>query len=307
MSVSWGNTLLIANPAAQNGRSASLIDKAAGYLRGKLPHGTFDVQPTHYAGHAREIAETVTDVDTILVLGGDGIAHEAVNGLMQRAEDNRPTLGIIPVGSGNDLARTLRIPDDITAACDTLLAADVQLSDVGRVNNEYFIETLSFGLDAAIALDTVERRKKTGKRGTILYMESGFDQLLHHLDSYEYILSVDGSTPVEGKSITFAVQNGPYYGGGFKICPDASLTDGALDICIAHPPVGVAKACFIFLQAKDGRHTRMKQMELFRATSLYLTFEKHPPTQADGEYADGTTFDIRICPATLPMLMPSMK
>ena len=190
MAVPWGQTLLIANPAAQNGRSASLIDKAAGYLRGKLPHGTFDVQPTHHAGHACEIAQAATGVDTILVLGGDGIVHEAVNGLMGRAEDDRPTLGVIPVGSGNDLARTLHIPDDITTACDALLAADVQLSDVGRVNNEYFIETLSFGLDAAIALDTVERRKKTGKRGTMLYMESGFDQLLPSTGAPPSTLSV---------------------------------------------------------------------------------------------------------------------
>lgn len=304
MGVPWGNTLLIANPAAQNGRSATLIDKAAGYLRGKLPHATFHVEPTHFAGHASEIAKNARDIDTILVLGGDGIAHEAVNGLMQRAEDDRPTLGVIPVGSGNDLARTLHIPDDITAACDALLEADVALSDVGRVNSQYFIETLSFGLDAAIALDTVERRKKTGKRGTRLYMESGFDQLMHHLNTYEYTVSVDGGVPVEGQSITFAVQNGPYYGGGFKICPEATLTDGVLDVCIAHPPVGVMRACYIFLKAKEGRHTGVKQMEIFRATSLYVTFKEAPPAQADGEKITGTTFDISLCPAALPMLMP---
>lgn len=304
MSVPWGNTLLIANPAAQNGRSATLIDKAAGHLRGKLPHGTFTVMPTHYAGHACEIARSATDIDTILVLGGDGIVHEAVNGIMTRAEGDRPTLGVIPVGSGNDLARTLQIPDDITAACDVLLKSNAILTDVGRVNDEYFIETLSFGLDAAIALDTVERRKKTGKRGTILYMESGFDQLFHHLDSHEYTLSVDGGVPVEGKSITFAIQNGPYYGSGFKICPEATLTDGVLDVCVAHPPVGVARACYIFLKAKDGKHTHMKQMELFRATSLYLTFKDEPPAQADGERVTGSVFDISICPAALPVLTP---
>ncbi|NHM14847.1 diacylglycerol/lipid kinase family protein [Xiamenia xianingshaonis] len=304
MTTSWGNTLLIANPVAQNGRSASLVDRVAGLLRGRLPRDSFRVELTKRAGHAVDIAREAQGVDTVLVLGGDGIVHEAANGLMARPADDRPVLGVIASGSGNDFAKAIGIPFEVEQACETLLACEPRSIDVGQVNDRFFVETLSFGLDAAIALDTVVRRKKTGRTGTALYMESGFDQLLHHLDTFDYALRVDNGETKLGQSITFAVQNGPYYGGGFKVCPDAQLDDGAFDLCIAHPPIGVLRACWLFLQAKDGRHTKSRQVEMLRATSLHLEFSEEPPAQTDGERLRGTSFDVRMHPSALRVLAP---
>lgn len=95
---------------------------------------------------------------------------------------------------------------------------------MGKCNDRWFLETLSFGLDAAIALDTVERRVRTGKTGTMLYLQSGIDQLLHHMDLRRYTAVLDGGEPVCGESYLFAVQIGQTYGGGFRICPDATPT-----------------------------------------------------------------------------------
>lgn len=295
---------MIANPAAQSGRGAEAARQVEAHLRERLGD-QLTVQLTESSKHAEELAEAACGFDTVVAVGGDGVIHEVGNGLMRCSADRKPVLGVIPVGSGNDYARTLGMSFKVDEACDQLFRAEAKHADVGHVNGEFFFETLSFGLDAAIALDTMERRVRTGKSGTALYMASGFDQLLHHLDTFDYTASFDGAAPVHGQSITFAVQIGPYYGGGFKVAPDARIDDGEFSLCIAHPPIGVLRAAFIFLMAKNGHHTRFKPMELFRAHTIHIEFSEKPPAQIDGERIEGSTFDIQMLPHALNVLAPA--
>ena len=296
--------LLIANPAAQNGNGGPAAEHAVELLRAQLGEDSVVLALTAGPRHASEIAERAEGCSTVIALGGDGVIHEVANGLMRRPSDHRPAFGVIPVGSGNDYARTLGVSRKVDEACAQLLAAQAMPVDVGRVNGHWFLETLSFGLDAAIAHDTVERRVRTGLTGSALYMAAGFDQLLHHLDVRRYAASFDGGEPVEAESILFAVQMGPYYGSGFKICPDARIDDGMLDICIAHPPADVARALFIFLRAKTGGHTRFKQIEMRRCRSLHVEFDEAPPVQIDGEFIEGRVFDVAVEPDALRVLAP---
>ena len=286
---SEGSILLIANPAAQNGNGAAAAQRAVGLLRAQLGEDAVVLARTAGPRHASEIAERAEGCSTVIALGGDGVIHEVAGGLMRRPAARRPALGV---------------STKVDEACAQLLGAEARLADVGRVNGHWFVETLSFGLDAAIALDTMERRVRTGRTGTVLYMESGIDQLLHHLDLRRYRVSFDGGETVEAESVTFAVQIGPYYGGGFKICPDARIDDGLLDVCVAHPPVGAARALYIFLRAKGGKHVRFKQIELRRCRTLHLEFDEAPPAQMDGELIEGTSFDIAVEPAALNVLVP---
>lgn len=297
-----GNTLVIANPAAQSGRGAVAAAQVEARLRARLGDRLV-VQLTKSARHAEELAESACDFDTVIAVGGDGVIHEVGNGLMRCKGRKRPAFGVVPVGSGNDYARTLGMSFNIEKACDQLSNAILRATDVGVVNGEFFFETLSFGVDAAIALDTMERRVRTGKSGTALYMASGFDQLFHHLDTFDYKASFDGIAS-SGRSITFAVQIGPYYGGGFKVCPNARIDDGEFSICIAHPPVGVLKAALVFLMAKGGHHTRFKPIELLKARRICLEFDVEPPAQIDGERIVGNTFDIEMHPQALNVLIP---
>ncbi len=300
-----GRTLLVANPAAQNGRGGRAVDQAAAWLREQLPEGALTVARTSGPRHATALVARAEGFDTVIALGGDGVIHEVANGLMERPAGHRPTLGVLPMGSGNDYARTLGMASDLRRACGQLLAAEPRPADVGCVNGRWFVETLSFGLDAAIALDTVERRVRTGRTGTLLYMEAGFDQLINHLGSYGYSLSLDGGEPVRGRSIIFAVQVGPYYGSGFKVCPDAAIDRGAFSLCIAHPPVSRAKAAYIFLRAKRGRHVGARPIEMLSARSLRIEFDEEPPAQMDGEAIHGRTFEATLEPAALSVLVPS--
>ena len=159
-------TLLVANPAAQNGNGAQAAAHAAALLREVVGEDRLDVVLTEGPGHAEQVSAQAQGYGTVVALGGDGIIHETANGLLRLPECARPTLGVVPVGSGNDYARTLGISArSVDEAVRQLAGAHPRPFDVGRCNGRHFVETLAFGLDAAIALDTVERRRVTGKTG----------------------------------------------------------------------------------------------------------------------------------------------
>lgn len=301
---SLGKTLLIVNPAAQNGCAASAGARAVDKLQSVLPAGSFDFILTEAPFHGKELAAGAVGFDTVLALGGDGLVHEVVNGLMKIDPASRPALGILPMGSGNDFAHTVGMSFTLERSLLQILNTEIQSFDLGLCNGQYFVETLSFGLDAAIAHDTVERRKRTGRTGTLLFVESGLDMLLHHIKEHRYTVQFDAGAEVEGSMLLFAVQVGPTYGGGFKICPEAKPNDGLFDLCIAHPPLGIPKAVMIFLLAKNAYHTHFKNLDFKRAAKITISFEDEPPAQIDGEAFSAKRYEISTTPAALRVLVP---
>lgn len=308
-----GRVAIIANPVAQNGAAASVARDFERMLCDQVNDDGCRMHLTEYSGHAKEIAAKIgPKCDTLIVIGGDGIAHEVANGLMELDFDDRPNLAVVPVGSGNDYALTLGMSPKPEKALSQILECNVRRFDVGVVNGEYFVETLSFGLDAAIALDTVERRKKSGRRGTILYMESGIDQLFNHLAPQNYKACLQGvpgkgRVEIEGESYIFAVQIGRTYGGHFDICPKASPEDGLFDICLTQGRLNVAKATSVFMLARFGLHTRFRMFRFYKASSLVVDFSEPPSIQADGEKVTGTHFEISTVPAALKVLVGDVK
>lgn len=307
---SCGRIALIANPAAQNGRGAWAAVEAASLLRTRVGDEGFQLLLTERPRHATALVASLDpSVSTVVALGGDGLISEVAAGLMERPAEERPALGVIPVGSGNDYAASLGVPTAIGRAIDCVLARRTAVVDVGRVNGRYFVETLSFGLDAAIALDTVERRVRTGRTGTRLYLESAVDQLFRHLSTYDFTLNVleapSGLAPIYLKEscYLFAVQIGPTYGGHFRICPAAELDDGLLDLCYATPHLSPWKALAVLLAAKGGHHTGNRHIHLDRASRLVLDFAEEPPGQIDGEKIEGTHFEIDCIPRALTVIV----
>lgn len=306
---SCGRIALIANPAAQNGRGAWSAVEAASLLRARVGDEGFQLLLTERPRHATALAASLDpSVGTVVALGGDGLISEVAAGLMERPVDERPALGVIPVGSGNDYAASLGVPASIGRAIDCVLAGRTAVVDVGRVNGRYFVETLSFGLDAAIALDTVERRVRTGRTGTRLYLESAVDQLFRHLSIYDFTARLTGGDAAAARTVSaaaylLAVQIGPTYGGHFRICPGAELDDGLLDLCYATPHLGPWKALAVLLAAKGGRHTGNRHIHLDRASRLVLDFAEEPPGQIDGERIEGTHFEIDCIPRALTVIV----
>lgn len=231
---SMGKTLAIVNPAARNGdgaRGAAFLRYAAGSIA--APFEGIQIETTREAGHATALAAQASNFDCVLAVGGDGVVHETLAGLMRIPREKRPAFALIPCGNGNDYARTLGMSFVMEEALTQLSSAQRISADVGVCNGEYFAETLSFGLDAAIALGTYERRRRTGREGTRLFVEEGANQLVFHRDAYDFTAIADGGTSKQGSMHLFAVQVGPTYGGGFRVCPNADATDGKLDCCFA--------------------------------------------------------------------------
>lgn len=297
-----GRVLVVANPASRSGEGARAVEFAR--AAAALLSEKFDVYTTDGPGSATVAARNSSRYDTVLVVGGDGSVHEAVCGLMDIPAELRPALGVIPCGNGNDYARTLGMGADYRDAASRLSTANPSPVDVGLCNGAPFVETLSFGLDAAIAIGTHARRELTGHRGTRLFVEEGVSRILFHRDAHACSCSIEGGPPKRGEMVLLAVQVGPTYGGGFRICPDADPSDGMLDVCVARAPMGAARAARLFLEARSGRHARRADSSLVfrKARSLKIEFDYPPPAQIDGEPLEGVSFDIRVVPSALTVL-----
>ena len=303
-----GDTLLVVNPTAQSGRVGEVAGAIESLLERELSAqgSTLRTDLTCDRGDATRFARASEGFDTVVALGGDGVIHEVVNGLMDVPEGRRPQLGIIPMGSGNDYARTLNVAINRPEhAARQLLGGRQQTVDLGRVNETWFMQTLSFGLDAAIALDTQKRRTKNASRGTRLFAASGVDLLVHHgRKRYPYRGQMDG-VPIEGASIVFAVQVGPTYGGGFKICPEADPADGLLDVCRTVGSPSLPHALAIFARARLGLHTGSPILRFDRCSNIELTFtDAQPPCQVDGEELVADSYRIECVAQALRVIVP---
>lgn len=303
MAQTLGRTLLIANPVSRSGMGeagAHAITKRLAELTDAVP--SFEVYTTKGPGDATDAAAKASGFDTVLVLGGDGVIHEVANGLMQMPRESRPALGPIPLGSGNDYARTLHIArNKPEKALEELLRGRKIQADLGLVNGVHFVQTLSFGLDAAIALDTMNHR--TTGRGAHLFADSGFKIFGSAKRGYPFRAKID-DTKAEGNEAVFAVQVGPTYGGGFRVCPKAVIDDGKLDVCYSKTLPAVPVTLGIFCLARFGLHTRSKHLFFAQPRHIELDFESAPPCQVDGERLIGTHFDIEVCPGALTVLIP---
>ncbi len=303
--MNYKRILAIANPASQHGRGLSIATDAYRLLLSRFPTSEVEFVLTQRAGHAIDLvgsAPSVAAIDLIIAIGGDGLVHEIVNGLMRINKDERPAFALIPAGSGNDFATTLGISHRPQQAIEQLFSSKEKMIDIGRCNGEYFSETISFGLDAAIAMESVERRERTGQKGTSFYLACGINQLLHHLNSYQFLAILDGSREVVGSMLMFAIQNGATYGGGFKICPEADPADGLLDICYAQAPMSIPEATFKFLSAKSGKHVKFNKINLERASHVELSFNINPVCQIDGESYEADVFSISVVQKAIKVL-----
>ena len=252
------------------------------------------------------MASSASGYDTVLALDGDGIIHEVVNGLMAIQEDIRPQLGIIPMGSGNDYARTLGMKkNDVQGALAQLVRGVARPCDLGLVNGVHFMETLSFGLDAAIANDTtIKRAEGTSQEGEELFIRSAIKILSEAKEGFEVSAAFDEEDPIDLCSIIFAIQVGPTYGGGFRICPEADPSDGYLDTCYNVKLPQLPKLMTLLGLARMGKHTLSKVVRTRRLRHAELHFEAEPPCQVDGEMLRGTDFIVDVVPAAIDVIFP---
>lgn len=293
-------TLLIINPAAKHGETARLVPVIEELLAG-LPH---DTAISERMGHASEIvAERGAGYDLVVAAGGDGTVHEVLNGLMKLPKQGRPALGVLPTGSGNDTRRTMGIPDDLSRAALVLGTGERTSFDIGVCNGIYFNNSFAAGLDAKVTAKAVEYKVTTGRSGLWLYLTALLHVLFNDLASFRLRIAFDGQEPVEHDTLIVAMTQGPTYGGGFFITPDARADDGLFDVCTIDP-LSLAQALWRLPFVVTGKHTKMSVVHMSRHHSAVIECDVPVPAQIDGEVLLEKRYEVRMLPAELECIVP---
>jgi diacylglycerol kinase (ATP) len=285
---------LLTNPTSGKGRGAKARAVALPRLRA-AGYAVRDLQGAD-AAEARALAEQcVADgVETLVVCGGDGMIHLAAQALA-----TSPTrLGIIPAGSGNDVARYLDLPrKDAAAAADVVIAGHTRTIDLARSGSSYFVTVLAAGFDAIV---NERANKMTWPRGQMRYNLATLAEL-RVFKPLSYTLELDGET-AQVEAMLVAVGNGPSFGGGLRITEGAVLDDGLLDVVIIKT---MSKPDLIRTYPKlfSGTHTTHPKYEVHRVAKVTVACPGIV-SYADGERFGALPLTIECAPGALTVLSP---
>ncbi len=295
-----GRALVIVNPAARHGVTGTLLPTIEGLLDGALDH---DIVTTAAPGHGAELAAGAAGYDSVIAVGGDGTVHEVLNGLMRIPLEERPALGLLPTGSGNDYRRTLGISKELSIAVRQLLGGTRASMDLGVVNGVYFANSVAIGLDARVTVKAAELKTTTGWSGIMLYLRALLVVLFRQFHSHPVTITIDDSPAEERDLLLVAATNGPTYGGGFRITPDARSDDGLLDVCtISRVPL--ASALWRFPFVIFGAHGWMRPVTLERHRSVRIESDLPIEGQIDGEVTLASHYEISVIPGALDVIVP---
>lgn len=263
--------LFIINPISGIGKQK----KFEKILKWHLDKNKFDytVQYTEYAGHATELATAaIGKFDVVTAVGGDGSINEIARALVK----TETALAIIPCGSGNGLARALRIPVQPWLAVKFLNTAEFHTIDTCQVNERFFLSIAGAGYDSQVA----RRYEYFPGRGFKTY----FWAIISSFEDYkplEYEISIDGIN-LKRTALLVTVCNSSQYGYGFRISPKASLDDGLLDVVIVKKPEPW-RVPFVLLNIALGRAHKSKCFEILQGKHVELFGNKKRWVNLDGE------------------------
>jgi diacylglycerol kinase (ATP) len=284
--------LLIVNSKSRNGAAQLSL------VRERLE--AYGIEPVHKECGSREelaplIAEQGADVDLVAVGGGDGTLNAAAQGVIARGLP----LGILPLGTANDLARTLDIPTDLDAAARIIAEGHTRRIDLGLVNDQPFFNVASIGLSAELAQElTREMKRRWGRLG---YGIAALKVLARAKPFRARITSTEGTARV--RTLQIAVGNGRYYGGGNAIEKDAAIDDQHLDLY----SLELTRAWKLALMARsfrNGEHGAWREVRAIRAKAFTVETRRPRPVNCDGEIVTQTPARFTIRPAAVTVFAP---
>jgi diacylglycerol kinase (ATP) len=250
-------------------------------------------------------------VRRILLGGGDGTLHSALPHLLGRDV----TLGVLPLGTGNDFARSLGIPPTLEAACDIIAAGYTARVDVGLANGRPFLNAASLGLASAIARRlTPELKRRVGK---LAYPVAAMAELWE-LHPFHLRMKTDRGE-LEREVLQLVVGNGRYHGAGNMVTPEATLDNHRLDAYIIAAPSAesgregtglghmqdLSTLARIALSLRRGEHVSHPAVTAVHSAYLYVEAEPPQDINADGELIGHTPVRFEVAPAALRVYAPA--
>jgi len=289
------NIVFVVNPISGTSGKRTIVNQIDKYIDNSI--FDFKIVYTEYKGHASDIAALAAKkgVDIVCAIGGDGTVNEVASALIH----TDTALAIIPCGSGNGLARHLRIPGDAIRAIKTINSCKPIKIDYGIVNDHPFFCTCGVGLDAFVS----QKFAECGKRGFLSYIE----QVLKHALKYNpesYVLDVvnEESSHVEYKAALIACANASQYGNNVYIAPGASVLDGLLDVIIVEP-YKMLDATQMGIQIMNGTLHKNKHIKRFKCKCITIKRKEHGPIHYDGDpMTTGDVIKVEIVPRGLKVI-----
>jgi diacylglycerol kinase (ATP) len=287
---------VVFNSNAGRGRATALRTELERRLEEAFPDD-WALAPTERAGDGGRQTARLLDAGAtrIASAGGDGTLSECLAALM----DTRIPLAVIPVGTGNDFGRQVGIRT-LDEAIWNLRDDNIVDVDVGLAGGKPFLDTLACGFDSAVG-----QRANEGFRylkGTAAYV-GAIASTLRRYEAVEMEVNVDGKV-WSGRAMLAAICNCRSYGGGFQVAPEASITDGLLDVVVVER---MSKARFVCQLPKvmKGRHMSLPEVHHWTGKSVKLSV--YPPIRwmLDGELQGDTPVQVEIAPARRPMVIPA--
>lgn len=274
------------NPGGGRGRAAKLRQRLAELAQAAGAELVVSRDPDDLTTQARQAA--ADGVERLLVAGGDGTMHFAIQGLAGTA----CALAALPLGSGNDIASTLGMPLELEAAIERALTGPIQSMDLGHVGDRFYGGVAGVGFDSA-ANETANRVKRL--KGPLIYVYS----VLHTLATFRaisYRIDYEGGR-FEGEGMMMVMANGPRFGGGMRVAPEARIDDGQLDLVIIRK---VSKLTFlrVFPHVYKGTHVSHPCFFTARTTWAHVRLDREMHVYGDGEKLarigpDGVRFEVR--------------
>jgi diacylglycerol kinase (ATP) len=285
---------LLTNPTSGKGRGR----RTAAIALPRLTEAGFEVEELfgRDGDEALDLARKAVadEVENLVVVGGDGMVHLAAQALA-----GTPTnLGIIPAGTGNDVARYVGVPrTDPQRAADVVVGSRVRTIDLARAGGTYFVTVLAAGFDSKV---NERANTMSWPRGQMRYNLATLAEL-RVFDPLPYILELDGEVRTLDAMLV-AVGNGESFGGGLRITHGASLDDGLLDVVIIKP-MSKAKLVRTYPKLFSGRHVGMPEYEHHRVRSVTVA-APGVSAYADGERIGMLPLTVEAVPQALRVLVP---
>lgn len=286
---------VIANPTSGGGRGGRVCAHLVDDLR---QNGVrVSVSLTSARGDGARLARIALDqgAKRIAICGGDGTIHEVVNAVV----GHEVTIGLVPCGRGNDLARALKIPGDHRGIFETLTTGVERRIDLGKVGDRYFCTVATLGLDAVVTQAVYENRVPFS--GQLAYTLAVL-KCLRPFECPRVSLHGDFGS-FEGRILLAATGNTAFYGSGIQITPGAVADSGVFEVCLV-PETSKLNVLRLFPKAFQGEHVTSPLVRIKKTRTLVIESEYPQWIFADGEPICKTPATIEIVPKVLNVQVP---
>lgn len=233
------------------------------------------------------------DYDLIIAAGGDGTLYEVINGLANK--ENRPPLGILPVGTTNDFARATGIPKHWEYACDLIINQYTRPIDVGVANERFFINIAGGGSLTELTYDVPSKLKTMV--GQLAYYMKGLEKMTR-LRPTELKFVADGVGEFHDEFMMFLICNSNSVGGFERLAPESKLDDGLLDVLLIRK-MNLAEFIRLVTLALRGEHLNDPHVIHFRTSNLKVTTPDYVQLNLDGEYGGVLPCNFSVLPSHL--------